>query len=154
MDRADGGQRNGEEIARWYAELFDALAGLAFLLTGSRAVAEDVVQNVFTRCAARLPGLQHPPSYLRAAVVNECRTHHRRAARFTEQPDNPELLPIELLELRDALARLSERRRAAVVLRYFCDLDMDEIAQLLDCRPATVRSLLHRGVNELRGALR
>jgi RNA polymerase sigma factor (sigma-70 family) len=50
-----------------------------------------------------------------------------------------------------ALARLSERQRAAIVLRYYEDLSEDAIATILRCRPATVRSLIARGVQSLRG---
>ena len=52
--------------------------------------------------------------------------------------------PTELIELRDALARLSERQRIAIVLRYFLDLPDAEIAQVLGAREATVRSLVRR----------
>jgi RNA polymerase sigma factor (sigma-70 family) len=53
-------------------------------------------------------------------------------------------------ELDDALAKLPYRRRAALALRYFCDLPDSEIAVALDVRPATVRSLIHRGLADLR----
>jgi RNA polymerase sigma factor (sigma-70 family) len=45
---------------------------------------------------------------------------------------------------------LTVRQRAAVVLRYLCDLSDDEIAEALACQPATVRSLVHRGLARLR----
>lgn len=144
-----------DSMAVSYQACFAPLMRVAYLLTGSNAVAEDLVHDVFLRCRDRLDQLDHPPSYLRAAVVNACRTHHRHTARHGPLPDNePDDLPDDLVELRDALARLNSRRRSAVVLRFYCDLDIDEIASLLDCRPATVRSLLHRAVNDLRGELR
>jgi RNA polymerase sigma factor (sigma-70 family) len=127
---------------------------VAFLVTGSNETAEDIVQEVFARCADRLAGLDHPASYLRAAVVNACRSHHRRlrlAERLASgrRPESIEL-PNELVELRDALLMLADRQRAAVVLRFLCDLSDDEIAEALGCQPATVRSLVHRGLARLR----
>jgi RNA polymerase sigma factor (sigma-70 family) len=53
-------------------------------------------------------------------------------------------------ELWDALATLSPRQRAAIVLRFYEDLPDDEIAQVLGCRPATVRTTVHRGLAALR----
>lgn len=130
------------------------LLRLAFLLTGSRAVAEDAVHEVFAKCATRIPALDHPASYLRAALVNECRAHHRRLARLARPTREMSTdLPYEAVQTREALARLSERRRAAVVLRYFVDLPDEEIASILGCRPATVRSLVHRGLTQLRKEL-
>lgn len=56
-------------------------------------------------------------------------------------------------EMWDALAQLDPRRRAAVVLRFYEDLPDGEIAVLLGCRPATVRTLIHRAMRDLRREL-
>ena len=53
-------------------------------------------------------------------------------------------------ELFDVLDALPARQRAAIVLRYWDDLDEREIAEVLGCRPGTVGSLLHRAVARLR----
>lgn len=138
-----------------YRRLFAPLVQVALLMTGSPAAAEDAVHDVFLRCADRLEGLDDPPSYLRAAVVNECRSQHRRRSRNVSLEAEPQVqLPEELVETLDALDRLTPRRRAAVVLRYFVDVHDDEIARILGCRPATVRSLVRRALNDLREALR
>ena len=50
----------------------------------------------------------------------------------------------------DALAALTDRQRAAIVLRFYEDVPDDRIAEILDCRPATVRSAIHRGLQSLR----
>lgn len=140
-----------------YRANYVSLKRLAFLLTRSDADAEDVVQDVFVRCRARLDVLDDPPSYLRRSVINAChslRRRHRPRANAESIDDYVVSMPAELVELRDALARLRPKLRVAVVLRYYLDLSFDEIAELLDCRPASVRSLIHRAVNELRGVLR
>ena len=137
-----------------YRDHFAALMRVAFLLSDSAAAAEDAVHEVFVRCAPRLDALAHPPSYLRTAVVNECRSVHRRRRRVdTVLVDTVDELPHDLLETRAALAQLPDRQRAAVVLRYFVDLPDPEIAKILGCRPVTVRTLLHRAVQTLREAL-
>lgn len=137
-----------------YREHFPALVRVAFLLTGSNEVAEDAVHDTFLRCRTRLASLDHPRSYLRAALVNECRSVHRHAMRERNvDPPSDVVLPSELIELQDALARLPWRQRAALVLRYFADIPDAEIASLLGCRPATVRSHIRRGIAALKEGL-
>ena len=131
---------------------------LATLLVGSVAVAEEVVQDAFASVNQRWDELDKPGGYLRTCVINGCTTVLRRRsleARYqacrAEIADNE--IPSQLVELRSALDRLKERQRVVVVLRYFVDIPDDEIAQILGVRLATVRSLAHRALAELRKEL-
>ncbi|MGZ4683549.1 MAG: RNA polymerase sigma factor [Acidimicrobiales bacterium] len=130
---------------------------LAVLLVGSRAQAEEIVQDGFSVVLQRWDTLDRPGAYLCTVVVNGCRMALRR--RETEQrhrdldPPLPVDSPAELVELHAALDTLPERQRVVVVLRYFADRSDTEIAETLGCRPATVRSLAHRGLGHLRKEL-
>jgi RNA polymerase sigma factor (sigma-70 family) len=143
----------GSEVV--YAAAYRDLLRVAFVLTGSGPAAEDVVQDVFAKIGPRIDTLAEPAAYLRVAVVNRCRSLHRRAL-VAPQPDNPTdaLMDVELIELRDALIALPIRQRSAIVLRYLCDLPEQEIAAILKCRGATVRTLVRRGLAELREVIR
>jgi RNA polymerase sigma-70 factor (sigma-E family) len=142
----------------FYRDQHAPMVRLARLLTGSVAVAEDLTQDAFVGIAPRLSSLDRPEAYLRTMVVNACRSHHRHEAvkarvassqeAEAERRDPP--VPSHLVELDDALAALPERQRAAIVLRYYADLPEGEIAELLGCRPTTVRSLVARGMAALR----
>ncbi len=136
-----------DRFAVLYRTQFPVLMRVAFLMTGSNETAEDVVQDTFIRCRSRLGDLEHPPSYLRAAVINECRSVYRRSRRRrVDSQDIKDELPADLVDLRDALGRLPWRQRAAIVLRYFVDVPDSDIAEFLACKPSTVRSLIRRGV--------
>lgn len=131
---------------------------LATLMVGSRAVAEEVVQDAFVAVSERWNGLERPGAYLRTAVVNGCaQTLRRRSVedrhRSVTLPADDEI-PEQLIELRSALDRLTDRQRIVVVLRYFVDIPDDEIARTLDVRPSTVRSLARRALAVLRKELR
>ena len=134
-----------------------AMLRVAVVLVGSRATAEDVVQDAFAAVAARWDDLDRPGAYLRTSVVNGCRMVLRR--RDIDRRLNPPVvvadadLPTDLVELRDALAQLPERPRTVVVLRYLLDLPDDEIAATLGCRTATVRSIAKRALARLREEL-
>jgi DNA-directed RNA polymerase specialized sigma24 family protein len=143
-----------ETLDSLYRAHYPTMMRLGFLLTGSNETAEDLVHDVFARAGRQLP-LDHPASYLRAALVNACRSHGRRVAlsRRHSPPGAPLVMPRELVEFRDVLLQLPVRRRAAVVLRYFCELGDLEIAELLECKPSTVRSLVRRGLADLREVL-
>ena len=133
---------------------------LAVLLVGDRSRAEDLVAEAFSRVLPRWRGgevLDFGP-YLRTAVVNEFRGQLRRAARpeppgpVGEDPDLADLVA-DRAALAAALAELSERQRAAIVLRYFEDLPEREVAALLGCPVGTVKALVHRGLHRLRALL-
>jgi RNA polymerase sigma factor (sigma-70 family) len=129
---------------------------LACLLIGSQAVAEEIVQDAFAAVGERWAGLDNPGGYLRTVVVNGCRmARRRRATELRHQHVDVATVdaPTELIELRAALDHLRERERAVIVLRYFVDLPDAEIAQLLGCREATVRSTVHRALKTLRKEL-
>jgi RNA polymerase sigma factor (sigma-70 family) len=133
-----------------------AMLRLAALLVGSRAQAEEIVQDAFAAVGERWDSLANPGGYLRTAVVNGGRMALRR--RDTERRHvlavpGVDDMPTELVELRHALDCLGERARTAVVLRYFADLPDAEIAELLRCREVTVRSIIHRALRSLRKEL-
>lgn len=135
---------------------------LAHLLVGDRSVAEELVQDAFLRLHRHLGHVDEPGAYLRTTVVNLCRGDGRRRATARRHAPaladrravEPPPLPRELDEVWQALQALPERRRDALVLRYYADLPTDEVARLLGARPATARSLIRRGLASLEEALR
>jgi RNA polymerase sigma-70 factor (sigma-E family) len=137
---------------------------LAFLLTGDRALAEDLVQEAFARLVGRLRHLRDLgafSAYLRRTIVNLSTSHFRRrrversylerSAMAQESQTNPN----EELDatMHEALLRLPERQRAAIVLRFYEDLSDVRTAEVLRCSPGTVRSLVSRGMTTLRSEL-
>lgn len=131
---------------------------LATLMVGSRAIAEEVVQDAFASVSERWEGIDRPGAYLKTTVVNGCaQTLRRRSVENRHRPvklENFDEIPIRVIELRSALDRLNDRQRLVVVLRYFADMPDDEIARALDVKPSTVRSLAHRALAVLRRELR
>jgi RNA polymerase sigma-70 factor (sigma-E family) len=143
-----------ERFDALYRSEYPSLVRLAALLTGSGAIAEEIVQDAFVRSRSALDGAERPAAYLRTAVVNGCRTMHRRRAlalrRVPRAAGLAEAAEPELHELADVLGLLPERQRAVLILRYYADLSEAEIADVLGCRPGTVKSLAHRGLERLR----
>lgn len=149
------GRRNGSDTAAFdafYKEHAARMVRLAFLLTGGSGTAEELVQEAFWQVHRRWAGIDRPAAYLRTAVVHAAASHRRRAAlelrkgveRRSEAADQP------VDELRDAVAKLPQRQRTAIVLRYYEDLSDAEIAHVLGCRVPAVKSLLHRALKNLR----
>jgi len=140
------------------------LVRLALLMTGDVATAEDVVQDAFERLHRRWPSLHRQDSglaYVRSSVLNGCRSVHRRArvarrhaARLAEPPaSGADAAADERSDLMAALLGLPRRQREVLVLRYYADLDVAEIAATLRIGPSTVRSTAARGVAALGRAL-
>ncbi len=138
------------EFAEFYGHHFPELVRLAALLSNS-SDAPDLVQDCFVRLHHHWTRVREPLPYVRRSVVHACASHHRRAMRTRALPV-PVAVDSELGadELDDALAKLPARQRAAIVLRYYGDLPDADIARALRCRPATVRSLIHRALADLR----
>jgi RNA polymerase sigma factor (sigma-70 family) len=139
------------DLVSVYRERYGNLVRLAYLLTGQAAIAEEIVQDAFVATHHRTDRLRDPYAYVRGAVVNRCRSWGRRHSlelRHLWRPPDPAELPA--FEMRDALGSLSDRQRVAIVLRFYEDMPETKIAEFLSCRPATVRSLIHRGLKSLR----
>ena len=143
----------------------DALR-LAYLLTGDRALAEDLVQEAFARMVGRLAHLRDRASfgpYLRRTVMNLSRMHFRRirveraylrSEELRISHEEAGLDPDLREELWKAVLRLPERQRAAIVLHYYEQVSEQEAAEILRCRGGTYRSLVSRGMRVLRGQMK
>lgn len=145
-----------EEWAAVDAEQRPRLVVYAAMLLGSTAAAEDVVADSIAKLIASTHlEIDNPAAYLRTTVLNRCRKELRRRGRLRPlRPDDLEpYLDPPHLELLDAVARLTPRRRMAVLLRYYLDLPVNEIAQSMGCAPSTVSSLLHRALRDLEEVL-
>lgn len=125
---------------------------LAHLITGSNAVAEEVVQEAFLRLQENWDRADNPSAYLRTIVTNLCRTQVRRREheRRLDPPVRSVTFQPEIDETWAAVCRLPFRQRAALALRFYDDLDEAEIARILGCRRGTVKSTIHRGLSRLR----
>jgi RNA polymerase sigma-70 factor (ECF subfamily) len=130
------------------------LVRFASVLVGS-GDAEDLLSTVVVRLlSARgsLEELDNPRPYLFRAVVNEAKNHRRRSKRvprMTEDQYSVELRP----EVLDAVMGLPPQQRAAVYLTYWRDLPIVETADLLGCRPGTVKRYLFLARNRLKETL-
>jgi RNA polymerase sigma-70 factor (sigma-E family) len=152
----DSGSRASppEPFEAFYRSQHEPMLRLAYLLTQSRAAAEDLVQDSFLRIQPRWGQLDSPVAYLRRTVTNACYSWHRRRKREEAVPvEPPSTSEPEHDEIWDALAQLAPRRRAALVLRYYLDLSEADIAEALGCRRGTVKSLTHRALADLRSVL-
>ena len=134
-----------------YRSDYVRLVRLAVLVGADRTVAEELVQDAFVAAHRTWDGVREPLPYVRRAVVNRCHSWGRRQALERDRrPSPPDDATLGADELWDALATLSDRQRTAIVARYYLDLPDPDIADLLGCRPATVRTAIHRGLAALR----
>lgn len=137
-----------------------ALMRLGFLLTGGdQHAAEDLLQAALARVVGRWSGITDPEAYVRRTMYRQQVSWWRTArwnrettvAGVPETPAPDELGRADLkLALRAALARLTPRQRAVLVLRYVEDLPEAEVARMLGCSVGTVRSTAYRSLARLR----
>ncbi|MCU1396642.1 MAG: polymerase, sigma-24 subunit, subfamily [Ilumatobacteraceae bacterium] len=133
-------------------ELYDAQyrrsVRIVALTTGSSAVAEEIVQDAFLEVLRRWGSIRDPQAYLRRALMSRCNSWLRRVVverRYAARVQSESVWnDTDVIAFTDALAGLSAKQRAAVVLRYDAGLSEVEIATALGCRPGTVKSLLSR----------
>jgi RNA polymerase sigma factor (sigma-70 family) len=140
----------------------DRLVRLAHLLGAEDP--EDVVQEAFCRLFAVPDGRQvaNVVAYLNRIVVNEVRSRQRRKViadrktlhLVTAAPANEQVERDESVQgLMQALAELAPRQREALVLRYWLDLPLADIATAMRVRVGTVKSLVSRGLARLAAEL-
>jgi RNA polymerase sigma factor (sigma-70 family) len=140
-----------EDLAGLFRARREPMARLAYVLTGNSQVSDEIVQDAFLKMHSNWERISNPSGYLRTAVINGCHSYHRHVAVERRAPIARQRVAVSVTdEISDALAQLSYDRRAVLALRYFCDLDDFEIADILNIRPGTVRSRIHRGLAQLR----
>jgi RNA polymerase sigma-70 factor (sigma-E family) len=143
------------DLTRLYRHQGEAMVRLARLLTGSDAVAQEVVQEAFLKMHQRGGSPDNPEGYLRTTVANLSKSHLRRL-RLERRLPVPERFSFEDPEIDEtwaAVCRLPFRQRSVLALRFYCDMSEAEIARVLGCRPGTVKSSLSRGLAKLREEL-
>lgn len=148
--------QRGETFEEFFAERFAPLSRLAFLLTGSSSAADELAQDACEQVFRRWSDIDHPRTYARTAVVNGARSwgRHRTVVERTpgDIPRRAEL-DADAIAVREVLKQLPERQREVLVLRFYADVKIGEIATELDCPVGTVKSLIHRGLARMQEEL-
>ena len=156
-------QRQFEDFA---AGASDSLLRTGYLMTGDVREAEDLVQETFLRVARRwnrVRSMDHPAAYARRILIglvldDACRRSRRQAELgpqdagidAADESATRALREVDdLAEVRWALAQLPARRRAVLVLRYWADLSVAEVADILGCSAGTVTSTASRAAARL-----
>jgi RNA polymerase sigma-70 factor (sigma-E family) len=143
-----------------------ALLRTAYLLTGDRGDAEDLLQTALLRSLRHWRAARSAPAaYVRRVLVNLCRDNWRRSAvRPRELPllpgadavrpvDGPADQIGQRRDLVSALALLPPAQRAVIVLRFVDDLSVAETAALLGIADGTVKSYTSRAIAAMRESL-
>lgn len=148
------------EFTDYMSARMPALRRLARLLCQDWTKADDLLQAAMTKTyvhwskAARAANID---AYVRTIVVREF-IRERRASwaqrvTLTDQPPDHAHAATDqesALDLRAAVAALPPRQRAVLVLRYYCDFNVYQAAQALECTPGTVKSQTAKALNNLR----
>jgi RNA polymerase sigma-70 factor (sigma-E family) len=148
-------------LSRLFEAHYADTVRLAFYLTGSWAVGEDLAQEAFVRLWRRWGRLRDHHAalgYLRTTVVNLSRSALRRRLlelrhQHTVSQERHDADPVARLDIARALAALPARKRACVVLRHLVDLSVEETAAVLGISPGSVKSQTHKGLRLLEAAL-
>ena len=136
-----------------------ALARLAFLLTGDPHHAEDLVQTALARAAVQWPRLEDPEAYVRRVLYTQAvswwRVRRRRPPEVLVDapPDRAATTgtdPDLRILLGSALAKLTRKQRAVLVLRFYEDRSESETAELLSVGVGTVKSQTRHALRRLR----
>jgi len=143
-----------------------SLVRMVRLFVDDRNAAEDMVQEAFLRLLDALPRIRQPEraaAYLRSIVLNLARDHNRRglvSLRHRLPTDESSASIVDKIVLRedqkqviDALGSLPRRQRDCLVLKYYTELPVTEIAETLGLSVNTVKTHLRRGMSELRKRL-
>ncbi len=152
------------EYTEYVTARLPSLRELAAVLCGDWQRADDLVQATLTTLYVhwgRAGAASHPDAYARAVLVREF-IHERRSAWVKRVSlggrvaDSPAAAVDHdaALDLRAAVSALPPRQRATLVLRFYCDLNVDQAAEILGCSPGTVKSQTAKALAAVRRTLR
>jgi RNA polymerase sigma-70 factor (sigma-E family) len=147
------------EFRRFVEASHRTLLRTAWLLTGDRWLAEDLVQTAFTATYLHWSRVEVPEAYARTTLMREAVRGRRRARLEQPRDEVPDQAVADSTDrsdttaaVRAALETLPVDQRAVLVLRYWSGCSEAEIAAALDCRPGTVKSRATRAMSALRAS--
>jgi RNA polymerase sigma-70 factor (ECF subfamily) len=151
----------GDSLSAFYQAEYPRLVGALTLYCGDRELATELAQEAMARAWRLWPRVRKfnsPAGWVHRVGINLANSAYRRAIvrrRFQDaHPAGDEGVAAPdigtALALRAAVAALPQRQRTALVLRYFVDLPVDQVADIMRCRPGTVRALTTQAINSLR----
>jgi RNA polymerase sigma-70 factor (ECF subfamily) len=145
---------DADEFDAFYSGSARRLVGVLFSMTGDLAEAQDVVQEAFARAWDRrstLDRIDNPEAWVRTIAWRLAVSRWRRARnsvtawRRHGPPADVAAPDVEHVALAQALRRLPEAHRRAIVLYYLCDLSVEQVAAETGSPVGTVKSHLSRG---------
>jgi RNA polymerase sigma-70 factor (ECF subfamily) len=147
-----------DELEALYRSRFDVFARVAASVTGDADRARDAVQDAFATAVRKRKSFRGEgplEAWVWRIVLNAARSDVRRSIPAVDynEPHSPNGRPEHDAELRAALARLPERQRTAVFLRYYADLDYAAIGEALGITTGTVAATLNAAHATLRSRL-
>ena len=147
-------------IEKLLIENYEKYYRLAFSYVHNEADAMDIVQEGAYKAMLKWESLEREDfaeTWLYRIMLNEIFSMLRKRTRNEESVADPDCLeeipaetPVDSLSLREALDQLPPKEKALVELRYFEDLKLEEIAEVLDENLSTVKSRLYRTLQKLR----
>ncbi|WP_167046435.1 sigma-70 family RNA polymerase sigma factor [Salinibacterium sp. ZJ454] len=152
-------------VTKLVTERGDALTRYAYLISGSPDDAADLVQDALVKTFSRVRNgfsVASAEAYVRRAILNTFldggrrRTRWRKVAHLVLASDVAESRATATeaqIDMRAELMKLSPRERACIVLRYYEDLKVDDIAEWLDISPGTVKRYLSDGLARMAVAM-
>lgn len=156
-----------DELRRWISDYSARLVRIALIYSTNLAVAEDCVQDAFIkayRSAHQLSQRNNPFPWLVRIVINECKARQRKSwrERLTSQlPDAPVsstedqyIVQSEFRQIQQAIQSLPEKYKVPVILYYFEELPISEIADATQTNENTVKTRLSRARERLSRILR
>ena len=150
-------EKSQDELLTFCRGEYPRLVGLLTLYCGNQAIAEELAQETLARAWHRWPRvhrLDRPEAWTRRVAINLANSHLRRI--LAERKALRQLPATDVHEdatdrgLLDVVARLPRRQRAVVILHYYLDLPLEEVALQLETTIPSVKSLLHRALKRLR----
>lgn len=136
------------------------LVGLLALYVGDEPTAQELAQDAFAKLCehwGRVQAMDNRRAWLNRVALNLARSWLRRRyaerrarARHGPDTDVEEHRAAEVVAVRSAVAALPTRQRTALVLRYYADLPVAEVAAQMRCAEGTVKALTHRAIATLR----
>ena len=154
MDETSGVTDLTDDVERSYREHAEQLWRALVLFCGDREIANDAVSEAFAQAIARGSAIENVDRWVWRSAFNIARGDLKRRGRHTSAlPDLPAEVPTETVDLVRALAKLTPKQRASIVLHHYAGYSTKETAEIIGSTAGAVGMHLDRGRKRLRDLL-